>query len=364
MLRLEQAGLDGEQILMSLPSWRRHLERATYGPVHAFDDTGGTNGVSVPRLRLTFLGRHHIGDGQCVHINETLLIAIAAAAEARADLINMPLYEPFEMVIPVAPVVAAVAKSGRAADSADLSLLFATEPPTWAMNPRDGQGRWRANNADIRLYRKVRSIKDYLQTLNEWFLAPPPNATSVAAPPPIALLEALDHLDLAWQLAFGAPLLGGRMLAGPAELTQPVSSGAEFNSRCTALKDIFDKLLVPTPLVAATGSPPGTLVRLKRTVQERLLDQGARADTDRAVRVLTDVATVRNAQQHGGMATKVVAARVRLGLSRFAGDWTSDWNTIQHSTIEALRTIRELLVSTLPAAGATEQPPKTLRLPN
>jgi hypothetical protein len=81
------------------------------------------------------------------------------------------------------------------------------------------------------------------------------------------------------------------------------------------------------------------LVRLAPTETESI---------NRAIKALRDVAAIRDSQQHDGLVGAASEARLRLGLSRFGGNWSHDWNVVRTSTIEAVGVLREILVSTLP----------------
>ena len=63
--------------------------------------------------------------------------------------------------------------------------------------------------------------------------------------------------------------------------------------------------------------------------------------------VLRQVAGIRNSQQHTGSADRYDKDWTSLGLPRFGSDWPGAWRQVQAATIDALRQIREALVSEL-----------------
>jgi hypothetical protein len=158
------------------------------------------------------------------------------------------------------------------------------------------------------------------------------------------LSDAFDHLDLAWRLHTGKRLVQIPRAGVVARLTQPVLSKDEFDSRCSALSDLLSCLDVPVGGDLDSRSKP--LQRLEVVLPEMTGEAGPAAVA--AVGVLRRVAGVRNSQQHAGSADRWDRAWTALGIPRFGSDWAKAWHQIQIVTIDALTTLREALVSTLP----------------
>jgi hypothetical protein len=158
------------------------------------------------------------------------------------------------------------------------------------------------------------------------------------------LSDAFDHLDLAWRLHTSKRLVQIPRASVVARLTQPVLSKDEFDSRCSSLSDLLSCLDVPVSGDLNNTSKP--LQRLEVALPAMTGDAGPTAVA--AVGVLLQVAGVRNSQQHPGSAARYDRAWTALGIPRFGSDWANAWHQIQIVTIDALTTLREALVSTLP----------------
>jgi hypothetical protein len=158
----------------------------------------------------------------------------------------------------------------------------------------------------------------------------------MATLPPMALPDALDHLDLAWRLATNDHLVHVPRAAMAARLTQPVASVEDFESRCSALADLLNALNLPKP---------ATLHNMKAKLGELLGDHAGRAQA--AVDTLRQAVALRAGQQHQGADTRAEEARVALGLTAFPGDWEGAWDHLRAVTVQALDTIREEIGSLL-----------------
>lgn len=344
LLQMEEEGVDGESVLRGLPSWGPNRYRCIY---QSTDQSGDPEvaGATVSRLGLTFHGRHHVGDVQCRIENHVFLVALVAAEASQARLRGGSPFQPIKMTLPATETATAVGiKSGNRCSVADLTRLFSSEPPTWSVSLDQSHDQWNTERAALRPFRAVSSSEDYLSVLDELLISQNPSVPAGALPP-MALPEALDHLDLAWRLAMGNPLIHTKRLSRGAILTQPVDSADEFDSRCSALKDILDQMKVDQPEVKG-ASQWKSLSRI-----EYQLNRLAPFEADsirKAIRTLRDVSDIRDSQQHGGLAGAASEARLRLGLSRFSGNWSHDWNVVRAATIDAVRALREVLVSTLP----------------
>jgi hypothetical protein len=343
LLQLEEEGIDGESALTGLPSWGPNGYRCIYQSADPSIDPD--TGLVTSRLGLTFCGRHHVGDEWCSIQNHVFLAALVAAEANQAKLRGGSPFQPIKMTLPATETATTVSiESGYRCSVTDLVRLFGSEPPTWSIALNTVDDHWNTSGAVLRPFRAVKSSEAYLSVLDELMMSQNPLAP-VAALPPMALPEALDHLDLAWRLVMNGPLIHTRRLSRGAVLTQPANSADEFDARCSALKDILDQMKVAQPDVKGASQWKSLsrieyhLVRLAPTETESI---------NRAIKALRDVAAIRDSQQHDGLVGAASEARLRLGLSRFGGNWSHDWNVVRTSTIEAVGVLREILVSTLP----------------
>lgn len=341
MLQLQESGLDGDAILKGLPTWgpNRYLSVTDIG-----SEIDQVTGVRTPRLRLTFHGRHHVGDEESLSLNHVFRAALAAAEANQATLAGASPFDPITMALPAKNTAATVSvTSGYRCSVEELSNLFSLEPPTWNLNLDSNRDRWSTNGATLRPFRGLGSDEEYLAILEEVLISQNP-VVPIDILPPMALPEAFDHLDLAWRLVMKSPLIGTKRLSRGAVLTQPVNSADEFDSRCSAVKDILDQMQVDRPQIkeaAQWKSISSMQYRLKA------LAPAETASIDKAIKTLRSVAALRDSQQHGGMVNAASEARTYLGLSRFSENWFHDWNAVKAETVQALRMLREILVSHL-----------------
>jgi hypothetical protein len=224
----------------------------------------------------------------------------------------------------------------------ELFDLLQHEPSTWGGLQALAAGwKWDLTRSRLRPYRGVKTGEEYLTVLEQLV-----GISQHVVPPvvsPTELPEAFDHLDLAWRLRCG----GKRLVKVPrasvvARLTQPVNSRDEFDARCSALSDLLSNLQVPPDGLPAELK---SLARLQR-VMPGLTGEDAVAAVG-AVGVLRQVAGIRNSQQHTGSADRYDKDWTALGLPRFGSDWPGAWRQVQAATLDALRQIREALVSQL-----------------
>lgn len=349
MLQLEDLGLDGEGVLRRLPTWAGRYRSVRIDHQTAVDPNSWEKD---DRLSLTFHGRFHVGDDLSRLKNHVFVAALAIAAERRARMRDSSPYEVIRMDLPRNDTIVAVNRNtGSHMSDSDLVGLFASEPPTWGLTSNIHS--WDISHANLWPFRGVSSNEMYLSILDELFIAQT-SVNSLAPPLPLALPEALEFFDLAWRLstAKGPLLIKARLSAGGA-LTQPANSEDEFNARCSVLKNVFDQMTVPPSGDPQTAEKEkahklGKLMAL----QGRLVEHAPAAKDEilEAIATLRSIVALRNAQQHPAstMDQRAATARVKLGLRRFGGDWSHDWDTIRAETIRAVGVLREALVSTLP----------------
>jgi hypothetical protein len=221
--------------------------------------------------------------------------------------------------------------------------MLEAEPATWQGLDAPGGVAWIWHLEGVRLdrFRHVATAEEYLLALEEIVGNPATSSTS-AALPPMALPDALDHLDLAWRLAFKTPLMQIKRAALPAVLTQEVHSAEEFENRCSALATIFDGF---TTRVAADDAPggqaSGTLAGMQAKLTATLGTEAERAV--KAVRVLRDVQSIRTGQQHRERDVEAERAKIRVGLVGYGSNWAGLWDHLRHELVDALRIVREEL---------------------
>lgn len=335
-MRLHAEGIDAASTLLRLPTWQQH-----YRPV-ALSSLGSAPALNES-VALTMHGVIHAGG----LVSEVLLPAFLASLRLAA-----------KQQLNVAPdptrVVPAEAEGGRFTESVNLDTgsalsgrqLFETlrrEPPCWGGISEVGSSwRWDLTRQQLSGFADLRSGEAYLSAL-EGVVGLPSSSLRLSPLPPLALLDALDHLDLAWRLATNERLvaLPRTVLAG--RLTQPAASAEEFESRCTALADVIANFQLPNN--EAVEDKRGSLNRLPAFLEQRL---GERADAALAgVMTLRQIVGIRNAQQHTATSHRYEKDRRALGLDVFGVEWGAAWEHIRSVCVIALDGVREALVADL-----------------
>ncbi len=165
---------------------------------------------------------------------------------------------------------------------------------------------------------------------------------ATSATTPLMLHEALDFLDVVWQLTFGRPLLDLKATGGPGRLASSPTTREEVMSAASDLSDIFARFDVPDEVLNDAGAriPKGqTLDRLEAALLTRSETDKNRVSV--AMRVLQAANQSRNGMQHSGAAAKGLAALSRLGVETPVTDWKSAWGLIRSAVVKALIDLRE-----------------------
>ena len=320
--------LDAEEILQGLPTWRHG-----YRSIRAVSN-GQLPGNGDP-LALTVHGMANTVQPSVRLLCRGFLAAINVAIVMQQG-IRPSVTRPVGLTVFAEAFIRPVnGQAGTELKADELFGILRGEPATWlGFNMDDGQWSWNLTDVRLSRYAGLQSAHDYLARLQEAIGIPAPIA-SLANMPPMALPDALDHLDLAWRLATGEHLVRVPRAAMAAKLTQPAASVEEFESRCSALADLLGSLNLP--------SQGGILQNMKNSLGELLGDRAGRAQG--AVDILRWVVAVRAGQQHQGADTRAEQAKVALGLASYVGDWGGAWDHLRAVTVQALDTIREEISS-------------------
>jgi hypothetical protein len=331
----DQQGLDAQAVLRRLPTWQQH-----YRPVWTNNLGGGLDPAQA--IELTVHGLVAAGDNELVPM---FLAALATAAEYQASIEPDP-YEITALSLSGDLLTNRVEKrcDRRPIQPSVVRARLQREPPTWTSHTEQPNWVWDLARAPLRPFLGVSTVEDYLERLDGLIGVRLP-ATDATPVPPLALVDALDHLNAEWRLRTGRRLLGPHRLARPAQLSQPVTSAAEFEAACSALDDLL-KQMQPQPQPAQNNE--GSLSQLERRLGQLMATDDAERAIE-AVGVLRRLNTLRIAQQHSGSQPylRQQAARRELGLADTPGDWSADWQRLQHALLHALRVLRETLATTV-----------------
>lgn len=327
-----QRGLDAQVVLRGLPQWQLH-----YRPVR-----WPAAGVPVPapddRLGLTVHGLVHV-DGDSVLL-PAFLAALEEACSASANHVTDP-QEVRPLVLPGPHLLQRVrARSGFRGSEQTLHALLTGEPATWSGHTEPGPRetwQWDLTRLHLQPFAGLRDGLEYLERLAALVGVVPAPEVPALPLPPLALPEALDHLDAQWRLATGARLLQVRRTEAAAALALPVTSRAELQAALSALADLLDGL-------NPGGDKPQqsrSLGWLNQRLRELLRADDVPASTD-AVERLRDMVALRADQQHSGSRAyrRAQQARRQLGLSEPPCPPEQEWEQLRHLAVNALRTLR------------------------
>lgn len=328
--RAAQQGLDAEAVLSALPEWQLH-----YQPVRGV--TRGAAPEPEERLGLTVLGLVQVGDNVLL---PAFLATLAEAAEAAATHETSP-QEVRPLILQGTELLQRVrARGGYRGDELRLHALLSGEPATWLGHTEPLPYRswsWDLTRAGLQRFAGVRTGEEYLQRL-EGLVGLTPAAPAESPPlPPLALPEALDHLDAEWRLATGARLLHTRRTEAAATLALPVTSRAELGAALSAFADLLDGLEPGGDKIKGMRS----LARLKLRLTA-LLQPADLPAAESAVDMLRRVVQLRADGQHSGSDAYRDAqhARAALGMPVLPGAPTQEWETLRRAVVDALRTLR------------------------
>jgi hypothetical protein len=316
--------LDAEEILSGLPTWHHGYRSVRVISAGQLPDNGDPVPLTVHGMANTVLpGMRQLARGFLTAVNVAVVMQRG---------ITPTVTRPVELKVPGEDFLRAV--NGQASLQLTVEQLFGVlrgEPATWrGVNQNGGQWGWDLTDIRLTRYAGLRDDQDYLGRLDEVVGLPavqPPPVTL----PPMALPDALDHLDLAWRLTTGEHLVRVPRAAMAAKLTQSAASAEEFESRCSALADLLGSLNLP--------SRGGTLQNMKTKLGDLLGESAGRAQD--AVDTLRWAVAFRAGQQHRGADVRAEQAKAALGLTSYEGQWDSAWDRLRTVTVQALDTIRE-----------------------
>lgn len=321
---------NAEEILQDLPTWRHNYRSVRFVSNGRMPDNGDPIALAVHGMAHTVQSRVRL---LCSGFLTAINVALVMQQGIRPSVTR-----PVELKVSAEDFVRTV--NGQARTDLEANDLFAVlrgEPATWrGVNMNGGQWSWDLTDVRISRYAGIQSVQDYLARLEE-VVGMPAVAVPSAALPPMAVPDALDHLDLAWRLATNERLVRVPRAAMAAKLTQPAASVEEFESRCSALADMLSSLNL--------SSQGGTLQNMKSRLGELLGDHAGRAQA--AVDVLRRVVALRAGQQHQGADTRAEQAKVALGLASYPGNFGAAWDHLRAVTVQALDIIREEIGSLL-----------------
>jgi hypothetical protein len=309
-LRLEADGLDPEDSLRNLPTWQHHYRPVSVATSGMFPDPDHQIALTVHGL---FQVRHPAID----HLLRAFLAALRLAAEQQLRVTPKP-GQAQEIIAEGPDITAEVNKQADVSlTPPQLASLLKREPATWSGVQNEQTDNWTWNLTRLRLsrFREVVTAEDYLIAL-EQIVGIPVIAATEQQLPPLALPEALDHLDLAWRMVTGQRLLRVPRATPAGLLTQPAASGEEFAARCSALTDVLNSFELADP-----PEMNGSLQRLKTQLQDRLGDTAGRAVG--GVEMLRHLVALRVGQQHGGAADRYARAPSAPDGSRSASCHTA-----------------------------------------
>ena len=233
--RLEHHGLDPLRVLWSLPTWSHN-----YSAVLTKHRPRSVPADDEP-VALSVHGIHHAAHAATDVLGRGFLAAVAIAAE-RVSAAEPTPWEPVQVLLDGgALTIAANKRAGSNLSECQLHELLSREPAAWSGLSAAGETwAWDATRANLSRYVDAATTHDYLAVLNDLVGGTPdPDRFATAAPlPPLALPDALDHLNLTWLTLTGRRLVQFRRATAVGKLVGGATARDEFDSRCCASRHL------------------------------------------------------------------------------------------------------------------------------
>lgn len=258
--RAGRGQLDAEALLTRLPAWQLH-----YRPIRL-----ATHGHLDPAAEVA-LTVHGLAAADDTELVPVFLAALAVASEHQAACEPDPYaLTPLHLSGDLLTDRVKQRSGRRQLSPAQLRSLLEHEPATWQGHSDDAGWTWELTRAPLHLFRGVTLVEDYLERLDTHLVGVRSAAPMPAALPPLAVLDALDHLDSEWAVRTRRRLLRLQRTAAAALLSQPVNSAAEMEAACSAFADLLNHLQ-PQPATPKQG----TLNQLAQRLTEELPAESA-----------------------------------------------------------------------------------------
>ncbi|MCU1392060.1 MAG: hypothetical protein JWM34_488 [Ilumatobacteraceae bacterium] len=332
-LMLANQGIDAEDAFRGLPTWQ-----LSYRPTW----TTGNGVVPIPgdRIALTVHGMYHSRSPYMFDLGNGFVGALRTLAKCRGELQPDPQH-PVEFRLESDVLTTKANASAMVNLSTEqLGSVLQREPSTWsgyADGSTGDRSLWRfdvTKQARLAPYADVADNEGYLLVLERLVGYPPETPGAQVYRPPLAVPEALDHLDLTWRLATGLPSILAVSSAGVvAALTQPAHSREEFESRCSSLVDVIKHFVV---------EPYKPKKHILTTLECRLEEHdGIEMSAARhGLDLLRAILEVRNGLQHTGVYPLGEVAQLQLGLRIWEGDWEKSWNIVRGAAVDGFNGVR------------------------
>lgn len=224
-----------------------------------------------------------------------------------------------------------------------LPELLEGEPAAWHGTGNSNADGWvHRPSSFLRRFRGVRDVNDYLVRIRTWIMPAQPVAVPESVSP-LSLVTAFDYLDVVWRLRFGRQLVYVPSAERATRLTLDAATADEFDSRLSALGEMFKGLDVP-------GTGAGTFDRMRAFLNAKLPTE-AMARVTPAIATLQKVTHIRNAGQHVGASRQAAEALPTLGITFPIVDHQTAWRAVQAHVVQALDTLRVEIHTTIPRAS-------------
>ncbi len=301
--RLDDVGIDAAQALLSTPTWKHHyryVAAIVHGRLPNPNDT----------VRLTVAGMFHAGQVDGNGLLQVFLAALTAASKAQRSAEPTPTAAVPIVLLGDSLTTEVTMATGINVAPEHLHQLLGHEPATWTgLAPNSESWQWDVTQLHLHPYRDVTTAPQYLAAL-ETIVGEPPVLAETTTLSPLALPDALDHLDLAWRLVTKRKLVTISRAGPLAAMTLPASTQEEFESRCSALADLLNSFSTAVKEDRTASTPAiKSLQGLSNELEARLGDEAERAQE--AVNVLRHIVRVRAGQQHRRADIDAEKARMR-----------------------------------------------------
>jgi hypothetical protein len=340
----QRHGLDAEAVLASFPLvdhgygaiWR---ERGHRSSPEAFEQVG-----------LTVYGMASLDP--VPYLVDWFLALLSIVTEAQRRMVTNPAraveerlrYDDFKRAFEDSGQLASGSLLPPSARS-EFGILMEHEPPLRG-TVEGASATWDAVllRPWLRKFRDTGTVDDYIDRVFDFLTArTTPLVREVTSP--LSLPQAIDYLDVVWQLHYHAPLFDGLRATSSAKLAFACTTSDEFDSRISALGEVLNRIRIKDFEAYGATTKDGGLERLSKCLISKLPSE-SHDRTTAAIQTLKDIVRIRAGAQHTGAAADAAKRYARLGVGYPPLNLTRAWQDLSSRAIEALDAVREEIQAT------------------
>ncbi len=331
--RMEQRGLDVDEVLAGLPSIEMLLYRGRYRAI------GYTSGGGLPqpdsRVFLTMAGLYQVGDHRAMEIIRGMLAYLRAMSKRRDSIGGHPL----EVVNVAVGLQEVLEQAGI--DRADLAFIAAVAEHEWpGMSVTCPSPEMVSGSLGLLRKAEFHTIEEYLNAITA--ATTPQRATTILQyHDPNALVRSITNFDITCELVLTHRLVKAPALTRTALLSQAAATHSDLQAGISALGELLSELQVPGKNPShATGRLGSYLATQLPAIDQSRVQQ--------ALDVMDAVREIRNSGVHPMPSAKLIAAHELLGLTFPVREPAQGWNIIRAQMEHAFSLLQEEIYAARP----------------